>query len=237
MAGKQIFETFTKTTNYDTNKIINSSKNRESSSPKHLIETFDFNGENSLNKKEDDYYFHPSSNNSFEWKIPKDSIKHMNDEISGSGDAERQRRIDYLGGMKETEEEQKEMMTTINVPIWDGEKETTMQLTVNKKLVTNYMTAFREVCDLRYPIKTDSNENAFYAYAWDHVRPNGERSDHAYGGTFDINTKDNYESGNGSKYSVRTRPDVIAAFEKQGFFWGGNWDTSKDDMHFSFTGY
>ena len=172
-----------------------------------------------------------------EWSVDTNSIKHMNEEKSGSGYAERQRRIDYLGGMKSTESEQRKMMTTIQVPVWDGEKETTMPLTVNKKLVDNYMAAFREVCDLKFPVKTDTSQNAFCAYAWNHYRPGGERSDHAYGGTFDINTKDNFGSGNGSKYSLRSRPDVVAAFEKQGFFWGGNWDSSKDDMHFSFTGY
>ena len=173
-----------------------------------------------------------------EWAIgSENSILHMNQKSSNSGYAERQKRIEFLGGMKNSDSAQRAMMTTINVPIWDGSKETTLPLTVNKKLVDNYQKAFREVCDLKFPVKTNPSQNAFCAYAWNHFRPGGERSDHAYGGTFDINTVDNSGSGNGSQYAVRTRPDVIAAFEKQGFFWGGNWESSKDDMHFSFTGY
>ena len=152
--------------------------------------------------------------------------------------SERQRRLDFLGGFKSTEAEQRQMMTKIDVPVWDGEEETTMSLFVNKNLVDNYMAAFREVCDLRFPVNTNRSENAFCAYAWDHYRGNGARSDHALGGTFDINTRNNWGSGDGSSYSVRTREDVIEAFAKQGFYWGGDWSgSSTDDMHFTFTGY
>ena len=173
-----------------------------------------------------------------EWAIgPYDSILHMNQHEANSGDKERQRRIAFLGGMKGSDAEQRAMMTNIKVPVWDGTKETTITLFVNKKLVNNYQKAFREVCDLRFPIKVNPSQSANCAYAWNHYRPGGERSDHAYGGTFDINTADNFGTGKNNQYSLRNRPDVVKAFEKQGFFWGGNWESGKDDMHFSFTGY
>ena len=174
---------------------------------------------------------------SSEWAVTIDSIKHMNESESGSGDAERQKRIDYLGGFQSSDAAQSALMTTIQVPVWDGQKETTMPLTVNKKLVDNYMGAFQEVCDLRFPVNPNPAENAFSAYEWEHYRPSGQRSDHALGGTFDINTGNNWGTGDGSQYSVRNRQDVVKVFENYGFFWGGNWDSDKDDMHFSFTGW
>jgi len=173
-----------------------------------------------------------------EWAIgPYNSILHMNQHEANSGYNERQRRIAFLGGMKSSDAAQRAMMTNIKVPVWDGEKETTITLFVNKKLVNNYQRAFREVCNLKFPIKVNPSQSANCAYAWNHWRPGGQRSDHAYGGTFDINTNDNWGRGKNNKYSLRNRPDVVKAFEKQGFFWGGNWEGGEDDMHFSFTGY
>ena len=173
-----------------------------------------------------------------EWAIgPYNSILHMNQHEANSGYNERQKRIAFLGGMKSSDSAQRAMMTNIQVPVWDGTKETTISLFVNKKLVNNYQKAFREVCNLKFPIRVNPSQSANCAYAWNHWRPGGERSDHAYGGTFDINTNDNWGRGKNNKYSLRTRPDVVKAFEKQGFFWGGNWEGQEDDMHFSFTGY
>ena len=175
---------------------------------------------------------------SSDWAIgPYNSILHMNQHEANSGYNERQRRIAFLGGMKSSDSEQRSMMTNIQVPVWNGQNETTINLFVNKKLVDNYQKAFREVCDLKFPIMTNPQQSANCAYSWDHWRPGGERSDHAYGGTFDINTSDNFGRGKNNQYSLRTRPDVVKAFEKQGFFWGGNWESGEDDMHFSFTGY
>jgi len=173
-----------------------------------------------------------------EWAIgPYDSILHMNQHEANSGYNERQKRIAFLGGMKSSDSAQRAMMTNIQVPVWDGTKETTITLFVNKKLVNNYQKAFREVCNLKFPIRVNPSQSANCAYAWNHWRPGGERSDHAYGGTFDINTNDNWGRGKNNQYSLRNRPDVVKAFEKQGFFWGGNWEGEEDDMHFSFTGY
>ena len=34
-------------------------------------------------------------------------------------------------------------------------------------------------------------------------------------------------------YSVT--PEVVAIWKKHGFFWGGDWKSSKDYMHFTYT--
>ena len=43
---------------------------------------------------------------------------------------------------------------------------------------------------------------------------------------------------NGIENIMVGREDVIEVFAKQGFYWGGDWSSSKvDDMHFTFAGY
>jgi hypothetical protein len=40
-----------------------------------------------------------------------------------------------------------------------------------------------------------------------------------------------------SKYSIPKNGDVVKAFEKYGWYWGGNgWNDKKDYMHFSYLG-
>ena len=151
------------------------------------------------------------------------------------GDAERARRLEVVGGECGTREEQDAKMTTIEVPYWDGNSVQQWSLTVNKNLVDNYKNAFQAVADLKFVINPSDGAGA---YNYDHAkRPGGEMSDHTLGSAVDINVPNNWGSGDGSSYSVRTREDVIKAFADQGFYWGGDWDSSTDDMHFSFTGF
>ena len=81
----------------------------------------------------------------------------------------------------------------------------------------------------------------------------GSLSHHSYGWAIDINPLQNpYVRSDGSvlrrivkPYRDRTlrrpgmihpRDVVVRSFARIGWFWGGNWDTLKDYMHFSLTG-
>lgn len=147
---------------------------------------------------------------------------------------ERQARIDALGG------DNSENIIDIQVPYWDGSQEQTMNLTVNKNLEENYQNVFRELADMKFPIKPNNTD----AYEYRNTVSGSRLSDHAYGGTVDINYDDNPMVGAGeanpcddgsNPYVINE--EVVEAFAKQGFYWGGDWNSSKDYMHFSWTGW
>ena len=142
-------------------------------------------------------------------------------------------RIAILGGYQPTDAQQRELLQTIDVPVWTGTERSTISITVNKKLVKNFQNAFEKAAELKFPIQHAE------AYSWEHTMPDGVTpSEHRLGGTIDINSEHNFGSGDNSEYAVRPNEEVMRAFEEQGFFWGGEWEGSTtDDMHFSFTGY
>ena len=142
-------------------------------------------------------------------------------------ESERNRRIAMLGGADSAN------MTKIEVPYWDGNQEQTMTLTVNKNIAQNYQNAFREIADMKWTI----NPSVTAAYNYRTTRNSGRLSDHAYGSAVDVNWDHNFNTGDGSSAAVRGNEAVINAFAKQGFYWGGDWQSSKDDMHFTFTGW
>ena len=147
---------------------------------------------------------------------------------------ERNRRLAVVGGNCGSQSEQDSKMTTIEVPYWNGSSVSTMNLTVNKNLTSNYTNVFKKLADMKYTILP----NCTGAYDYNHTpRPSGAASDHTLGSAIDINWDHNWNTGDGSSYSVRGKEDVIAAFASEGFYWGGDWQSTKDDMHFSFTGY
>ena len=142
-------------------------------------------------------------------------------------ESERNRRIAMLGGADSAN------MTKIEVPYWDGTQERTMTLTVNKNIAQNYQNAFREIADMKWTI----NPSVTAAYNYRTTRSGSRLSDHAYGSAVDVNWDHNFNTGDGSSAAVRGNEAVINAFAKQGFYWGGDWQSSKDDMHFTFTGW
>ena len=143
--------------------------------------------------------------------------------------SERQRRIQLLGGPVGTPAEQLAKMKTIKVPYWDGSSQQEMNLTVNAAIADKFYNAFQELADMHYTIIPSCT--GVYNYR-------DGNTDHALGSALDINWQHNFYSGDGSEYSIRGREDVIAVFAKQGFYWGGDWSSSKvDDMHFTFAGY
>jgi len=79
-------------------------------------------------------------------------------------------------------------------------------------------------------------------YACRGVADAGQVSMHAYGAAIDINTKysDYWLWRRGADYRNRISNEVVAAFERHGFIWGGRW-AHYDTMHFEYrpelTGY
>ena len=125
-------------------------------------------------------------------------------------------------------------MTTIDVPYWDGSQEQTMKLTVNQNLVSNYQNVFRQLTDMKWTV----DPSITGAYDYNHTpRPSGAPSDHTLGSAIDINWDHNWVTGDGSSMAVRGNEAVIEVFANQDFYFGGDWHSSKDDMHFTFTGY
>ncbi len=79
-------------------------------------------------------------------------------------------------------------------------------------------------------------------YACRAVADTGQTSAHAWGAALDINTRyaDYWFWRRGQGYENRIPSEIIAAFERHGFIWGGRW-VHYDTMHFEFrpelTGY
>lgn len=152
----------------------------------------------------------------------------------------------------DTPEEAEAAMTDITVPVWrlldSGAKtEGTMTLTVNANLAELYTAVFEEIFagDEKFPIKDGGS------YSW---RSN-TRSEHRWGTAVDLNWNENMEcyidaNGNVTQittgshwtpgedpYSIPADGDVVRAFKKYGFAWGGDaWSSKRDYMHFSYFG-
>lgn len=115
-------------------------------------------------------------------------------------------------------------------------------LTVNKAVAGMVQAVFKEIFEgkEKFPIYS------VQGYAW---RPE-TTSEHRWGLAIDINPNENYmvtKSGaivagtlwnpGNNPYSIPVKGDVVTAFNKHGFTWGGNaWKSSNDYMHFSYLG-
>ncbi len=66
------------------------------------------------------------------------------------------------------------------------------------------------------------------------VKDTGRRSMHAYGAAIDLNLRySNYWLWEKGGWRSRMPPQIVAAFERHGFIWGGRWD-HYDTMHFEY---
>ena len=116
----------------------------------------------------------------------------------------------------------------------------TASLTVHNKIADKIKMIFAEIYNgpEKFPIKDMG------AYAW-----RGGRTEHNGGTAIDINANENYciyQNGTAigaywkpyeDVYSITPYGDVVRAFEKYGFTWGGDsWRNPKDYMHFSYLG-
>ncbi len=144
-----------------------------------------------------------------------------------------------------TKEEADALMCEVEVPVWrmkaNGEKySSSMVLTVHNLIADRVKAVFEEIYagDEKFPIKDMG------AYDW-----RGGTTEHNSGTAIDINYNENYclyKDGTTvgeywkpyeDAYSITPYGDVMRAFEKYGFTWGGDaWSNPKDYMHFSFLG-
>ncbi|MBQ3055594.1 MAG: S-layer homology domain-containing protein [Oscillospiraceae bacterium] len=137
------------------------------------------------------------------------------------------------------------LMRTISVPVWklkNGKKvSSTASVTVHHVIADKVKLVFQEIYNgpEKFPIKD------LGGYQW----RSSATSEHNYGTAIDINSNENYcIYSNGtvvgsfwkpgvSPYSIKPYGDVVRAFEKYGFTWGGDaWYSTRDYMHFSYMG-
>ena len=115
-----------------------------------------------------------------------------------------------------------------------------MTITIHKHIADNLYNAFKEVYEgeEQFPI----DYTCFYAWR-------GDGGEHNIGTAIDINPTQNYcLYSNGTivgdywkpyddPYSITPFGEVIKAFERNGFNWGGDtWTRNRDYMHFSYMG-
>lgn len=143
-----------------------------------------------------------------------------------------------------TKEAADALMVTVTVPVWrlsNGNKvSSTASFSVHNAIADKVKLVFEEIYNgpEKFPIRDVGG------YAW-----RGGRSEHNGGTAIDLNYNENYciynngtVIGNYWKpyedpYSITPYGDVVNAFERHGFTWGGDaWRNPKDYMHFSYLG-
>ncbi len=149
-----------------------------------------------------------------------------------------------IENMPETKEEADAVMREIEVNVWkikNGERVASKTtLTVHKDLADVVAEIFQEIFEgeEQFPISSVG------AYSW-----RGGKTEHNWGTSIDINADENYclySSGEvvgdhwlpyQDPYSITPYGDVMRAFERHGFTWGGDaWRGTRDFMHFSYFG-
>lgn len=136
-------------------------------------------------------------------------------------------------------------MKTIKIKVWDisgGKKVTrTKYLTVNKNIAPTVSKMFSEI----YKSKEKFPIHDIGGYSW---RGDTSTSEHCIGLAIDINANENYMIQDGkvlagslwkpkkNPYSIPADSQLVKIMAKYGFYWGGNWGSKKDYMHFSYFG-
>jgi hypothetical protein len=145
-------------------------------------------------------------------------------------------------------EEALKHMVNITFDVWtltsDGTKTPGLRtIRIHSAVAEIFKQVFKEIYEgaEQFPIK-DVN-----GYSW----RSSSTSEHNLGLAVDINANENYmirKDGTvvagsfwlpgSNPYSIKPDGDVVRAFKKYGFTWGGDaWPTSNDYMHFSFLGW
>ncbi len=144
----------------------------------------------------------------------------------------------------QSKEEADALMVEVTVPVWklSGNKKVSSKacITVHKDIAAKVEAVFEEIYngEEKFPIKDVGAYNF-----------RGGTTEHNGGTAIDINSNENYcIYSNGTvvgshwlpyedPYSIKPYGDVVRAFEKHGFTWGGDaWSSTKDYMHFSYLG-
>ena len=156
-------------------------------------------------------------------------------------------KLKYLfpDGLPTSDAEMSNYLQTVSVQLTDVNGIVrTGNLTVHKELADDVANIFAEIEASGFPIKSAA------CYNWRGMAGNtNTTSHHSYGVACDINPNENYMIRDGviisgsywkpgeDPYSIEENGSVVSIFAKYGWVWGGSWKSSKDYMHFSFTGY
>ena len=144
----------------------------------------------------------------------------------------------FPDGTPKKKKQMEKYLVTIEVPIIDDlGNESTMELEVHKSLAQDIKDIFQEMKDIGFPVRSADTK----AYKWRKMSTSSSRSHHSYGCVVDLNwdsnpmkgvTEGKYRPGV-DPYSVT--PEVVSIWKSHGFYWGGNWKSTKDYMHFTYT--
>lgn len=156
----------------------------------------------------------------------------------------------FPSGVPTTPAQMSQYLVTYPVEVYhlDGTV-TTRNITTHKALQADLENIFREIAAAKFPIQvTREQGDDLSCYTWRQMSGASARSHHSYGVACDINVPANPFSKWGASALTAWQPGVnplsitpdgpvVKAFNNYGWVWGGNWRSSKDYMHFSFTGY
>lgn len=158
-----------------------------------------------------------------------------------AGTINRSERMKWLfpNGTPKSAAQMQQYLVTITVPIVSSKgAESTMTLRVHKMLANEYIAIFKEMKAIGFPVRASDTA----AYVWRTMATNGSKiSYHSYGSVVDLNWNSNplvyhgtgaYRPGS-DPYSVTQQ--VVNIWKKHGFYWGGDWKSYKDYMHFTYT--
>lgn len=149
----------------------------------------------------------------------------------------------FPDGIPQTEEEMQKYLTTITVQTLDK----------NGNLVTRNVTVHKAVAESLQRAIANLTASGFVIYEiggynWRTMATSNNMSMHSYGLAIDINVADNAmydKNGNlvaGKTWDPDNNPYSVSRkeadmFIEEGWYWGGDWNSSKDYMHFSVTGH
>lgn len=144
----------------------------------------------------------------------------------------------FPNGVPATKAEMQQYLVTITVPIKDENGVPgTMKLRVHKYLKQEFMGAFLDMYEAGFPVREEDTDT----YKWRRMTSGKSRSHHSYGCVVDLNWNSNPMIGaTDGKYQPGVDPysvtqEVVAIWKKHGFYWGGDWTSPKDYMHFTYT--
>lgn len=146
------------------------------------------------------------------------------------------KRMGYLfpDGVPTSKAEAEKYLTTITVKAYDGNGNARdLKITVHKKLAEEVKMVYDELYQIKFPV-SDSG-----GYNYRNMTKSNKLSHHSYGVAIDLNASSNPFGGTNNKNSkFYNNDEVVAIWKKHGFYWGGDWNNSRNDpMHFTYTGY
>ena len=160
-----------------------------------------------------------------------------------SGNAQEKLAFLFPSGVPTSESQMSQYLATFSVTTVDiNGNIVNRNITAHKTLQADLENIFREISSTGFPISD------LYCYSWRSMNGSNNRSHHSYGVACDMNVAANPFIKNGevragnkwepgvNPYSIIPDGPVVKIFNSYGWIWGGNWNSSKDYMHFSFTG-